>query len=230
VDAMHPACRVGLAAGRYACVKVSDTGVGMTRDVLDHAFEPFFTTKAKGEGSGLGLATVYGIVTQARGHVQVCSEPGIGTTFTILLPATGAGAVPEPAPDRACGTGAGETVLVVEDEPAMREVTRRILSRNGYQVITAANGREAIEVAANQANGIDVVLTDVVMPQMLGKEAAERIRALRPGVKVLFMSGYTQGLLDRQGVVAPGVNLIEKPFTEKTLLAKLREVITCDAP
>jgi two-component system, cell cycle sensor histidine kinase and response regulator CckA len=226
VDDIHPACRVGLAAGRYACVKVSDTGVGMTRDVLDHAFEPFFTTKAKGEGTGLGLATVYGIVTQARGHVQVYSEPGIGTTFTILLPATGA--VPEPAPDQAPGGGAGETVLVVEDEPAMREVTRRILSRNGYRVITAANGREAIEVAANQAHGIDVVLTDVVMPQMLGKEAAERIRALRPGVKVLFMSGYTQGLLDSQGVVTAGVNLIEKPFTEKSLLAKLREVITCD--
>jgi PAS domain S-box-containing protein len=228
VDAIHPACRVGLAAGRYACMKVSDTGVGMTRDVLDHAFEPFFTTKAKGEGTGLGLATVYGIVTQARGHVQVYSEPGIGTTFTILLPATGA--VPEPAPGQAPGGGAGETVLVVEDEPAMREVTRRILSRNGYRVITAANGREAIEVAANQAHGIDVVLTDVVMPQMLGKEAAERIRALRPGVKVLFMSGYTQGLLDSQGVVAAGVNLIEKPFTEKSLLAKLREVISCDAP
>jgi CheY-like chemotaxis protein len=112
----------------------------------------------------------------------------------------------------------------------MREVTRRILSRNGYRVITAASGREAIEVAADRANRIDVVLTDVVMPQMLGKEAAERIRALRPGLKVLFMSGYTQGLLDSQGVVAAGVNLIEKPFTEKTLLAKLREVITCDAP
>jgi two-component system, cell cycle sensor histidine kinase and response regulator CckA len=213
-------------------MKLSDTGVGMTRDVLDHAFEPFFTTKAKGEGAGLGLATVYGIITQARGHVQVYSEPGIGTTFTILLPATGACAATEPAQDAtglAPGTGAGETVLVIEDEPAMREVTRRILSRNGYRVITAANGREAIEVAADKASGIDVVLTDVVMPQMLGKEAAERIRALRPGVKVLFMSGYTQGLLDSQGVVAAGVNLIEKPFTEKSLLGKLREVITCDA-
>jgi PAS domain S-box-containing protein len=226
VDAMHPASRAGLAAGRYACVKVSDTGVGMTREVLDHAFEPFFTTKAKGEGTGLGLATVYGIVTQARGHVQVYSEPGIGTTFTILLPA--AGAVPDAARDfmaQAPGAGAGETVLVVEDEPAMREVTRRILSRNGYRVITAASGREAIEVAADRANRIDVVLTDVVMPQMLGKEAAERIRALRPGVRVLFMSGYTQGLLDSQGVVAAGVNLIEKPFTEAQLLAALRRVI-----
>ena len=228
IDLVHAASRVGLRPGRYACMKISDTGVGMTREVLDHAFEPFFSTRAKGEGTGLGLATVYGIITQAQGYVQVYSEPGIGTTFTVLLPATGQDAVAEPAPEHASGSGVGETVLVVEDEPALREVTRRILSRNGYQVITAANGHEAIEVAANQAGRIDVVLTDVVMPQMLGKEAAERIRRLRPGVKVLFMSGYTQGVLDTQGVVAAGVNLIEKPFTEKSLLTKLRQVIASD--
>jgi PAS domain S-box-containing protein len=228
VDAAHPAGRMGLAPGRYACVKVSDTGAGMTKEVIDHVFEPFFTTKPKGEGTGLGLATVYGIITQAHGHVQVQSEPGIGTTFTFLLPATGQDAVPEAAPAGAARgiAGGGETILVVEDEPAMREVTRRILCRNGYRVITAVNGRDAVEVAAKHAEDIDVLLTDVVMPQMLGKEAAERIRELRPGVKVLFMSGYTQGLLDSQGVVAEGVNLIEKPFTEKTLLAKLREVIS----
>jgi CheY-like chemotaxis protein len=220
--------------GRYACIKVSDTGAGMTREVIDRAFEPFFTTKSKGEGTGLGLASLYGIITQARGHVRVYSEPGIGTTFTILLPATAHDAVPARAPASASasasGSGTGETVLVVEDEPAMREVTRRILSRGGYQVITAANGREAIQVATSHDGGIDVLVTDIVMPQMLGQEAAERIRALQPGVKVLFMSGYTRGVLDSKGMAAGDVNLIEKPFTEESLLTRLRQVIASEAP
>jgi len=198
----------------------------MPKDVADRAFEPFFTTKAKGEGSGLGLATIYGIVTQANGYVQIYSEPGIGTTITILLPATSQPAQQTPSRLRAPRGGQGETVLVVEDEPAMREVTRRILARNGYEVLTAASGRDAIEIATGRPGGIDVLVSDVVMPQMLGKETAERIRALHPAVKVLFMSGYTEGVLDTQGVLEAGVNLIEKPFTEASLLAKLREVIS----
>lgn len=230
IDATDPASRTGVVPGRYACMKVSDTGAGMTRAVIDRAFEPFFTTKSKGQGTGLGLASVYGIITQARGHVRVYSEPGIGTTFTILLPATGHDAVPARAPASASACGTGETILVVEDEPAMREVTRRILSRGGYQVITAANGREAIQVATNHDGGIDVLVTDIVMPQMLGQEAAERIRALRPGVKVLFMSGYTRGLLDSKGIAAGDVNLIEKPFTEESLLTRLRQVIAGEDP
>jgi len=234
IDATDPASRAGVVPGRYACLKVSDTGTGMTREVIDRAFEPFFTTKSKGEGTGLGLATVYGIITQARGHVRVYSEPGIGTTFTILLPATGHDAVPARAPASASASasesGTGETILVVEDEPAMREVTRRILARSGYQVITAANGREAIQVATNHDGGIDVLVTDIVMPQMLGQEAAERIRALQPGVKVLFMSGYTRGLLDSKGIVAGDVNLIEKPFMEESLLTRLRQVMASEDP
>jgi PAS domain S-box-containing protein len=234
IDATDPASRTGVVPGRYACIKVSDTGAGMTREVIDRAFEPFFTTKSKGEGTGLGLASLYGIITQARGHVRVYSEPGIGTTFTILLPATAHDAVPARAPASASasasGSGTGETVLVVEDEPAMREVTRRILSRGGYQVITAANGREAIQVATSHDGGIDVLVTDIVMPQMLGQEAAERIRALQPGVKVLFMSGYTRGVLDSKGMAAGDVNLIEKPFTEESLLTRLRQVIASEAP
>ena len=202
----------------------------MPRHVIDRAFEPFFTTKPKGEGTGLGLATVYGIVTQAGGYVQIYSEPGIGTTITILLPATGQGIQAEPVPEQEPGGGGGETVLIVEDEPAMREVTRRILSRSGYNVIAAASGHEAIEIAASHTGDIDVLLTDVVMPRMLGKEAAERIRALRPGVKVLFMSGYAQGVLDSQGVVEVGVNLIQKPFSEAQLLATLGQIITSATP
>jgi two-component system cell cycle sensor histidine kinase/response regulator CckA len=197
----------------------------MSREVIDHAFEPFFTTKPKGEGTGLGLATVYGIVTQAGGYVQIYSELDIGTTITILLPAAGHDIQAEPAPVPEPGGGRGETVLIVEDEPAMREVTRRILSRSGYHVIVAASGHEAIEIAARHTGDIDVLLTDVVMPRMLGKEAAERIRALRPGVQVLFMSGYAQGVLDCRGVVEVGVNLIQKPFSEAQLLVTLRQII-----
>jgi two-component system, cell cycle sensor histidine kinase and response regulator CckA len=158
--------------------------------------------------------------------VQIYSEPGLGTTFTILLPETSRPAEGPSAPSGAALRGSGETVLVVEDEDAMREVTRRVLTRNGYHVITAVNGLNAIEVAAARQGGIDILVTDVVMPQMLGKEAAERIRALHPGVKVLFMSGYTQGVLDTQGIIETGVNLIEKPFTERSLLAKLHEIMT----
>ncbi len=225
INPSHAAVRAGLPPGPYACLKISDTGVGMPQQVIDRAFEPFFTTKPKGEGTGLGLATVYGIVTQARGYVQIYSESGVGTTVSILLPATDH-VVNVPSPrEKEPGDGAGQTVLIVEDEPAMREVTGRILSRRGYHVIAAATGQEAIELAASHPGDIDVLLTDVVMPRKLGKEAAERIRTLRPGVKVLFMSGYAQGVLDSQGVLDAGVNLIEKPFTEARLLARLGQIV-----
>ncbi len=226
INADHAASRVGLGPGRYVSLKVSDTGTGMPPEVTERAFEPFFTTKDKGEGKGLGLATVYGIVTQVGGYVQIYSEPGLGTTFTILLPETSqVGQEGSPSPQPLQG-GAGQTVLVVEDEAAMRQVTGRILARNGYRVITAVNGLDAIGVAAGHPGDIDVLLTDVIMPQMLGKEAASRIRALHPAVKVLFMSGYTQGVLGTGGVLAADVNLIEKPFTEASLLIKLHEVLS----
>jgi PAS domain S-box-containing protein len=223
IDEAHAASRVGLRPGRYACVKISDTGAGMPKEVAERVFDPFFTTKPKGEGTGLGLAIVYGIVTQAEGYVQVYSEPGNGTTFTILLPQTGHGSGQAAKPAQAPAGGHGETILLVEDEPAMREVTHRILTRSGYQVITAADGGQAVEAA--QQGHIDLLLSDVVMPNMAGKEAAERIRALQPGLKVIFMSGYTHGLLDSQGVLDAGVSLIEKPFTEAALLTKLHQVI-----
>jgi PAS domain S-box-containing protein len=211
--------------GRYVRVRVSDTGSGMPREVLERVFEPFFTTKPKGEGSGLGLATVYGIITQAGGSAHIYSEPGIGTTFTALLPASDAvPEVTEPAEPTARQPG-GETVLVVEDEDALREVTRRILARNGHTVLTAASGAEAIELAESYDGEIHLLLTDVVMPQMLGKEVAERIRAIRKGVEVLFMSGYAQPVLASQGTMDEGVILVEKPFTEAGLLAKVRSLL-----
>ena len=155
--------------------------------------------------------------------MQIDSDPGHGTTVAMLLPA--AARPPPRASAAGLRGGDGLTVLIVDDEEAMREVARRILTRNGYQVITAASGPEAIKAAASHPGGIDLLLTDVVMPQMLGKEVADRIRVLQPPAKVLFMSGYTEGALATEGVLETGVNLIEKPFTEASLLAKLRDVI-----
>jgi PAS domain S-box-containing protein len=220
-----------LAPGRYSALRVSDTGTGIPKDVVDRIFEPFFSTKPKGQGTGLGLATVYGIISQAGGGIRIYSEPGMGTVFTILLPVTGHAA--DSGPTQAVGLrrGHGETVLVVEDEPAMREVTRRILARNGYKVAAAASGHDAIQAVTTQLEHIDVLLTDVVMPQMQGRELAEKICILRPGVRVVFMSGYTQGLLSQRSILEPGVQLVEKPFTEAGLLLAISEILgTTDSP
>ena len=227
VDDVYAASHTRLSVGQYSALKVSDNGAGMPPEVIDHAFEPFFTTKPKGAGSGLGLATIYGIVTQAGGNVRIYSEPGLGSTITVLLPVTDQAAVASERPSDEIQSGGNERVLVVEDEPAMREVTRRILARNGYHVIVASNGQEAIEAAAAAAGRerMDLLLTDVVMPGMQGKEVAEHIIQIQPGIAVLYMSGYTQGILDAQGVLRPGINLIEKPFSELALLRKIHSVL-----
>jgi PAS domain S-box-containing protein len=226
VDDDYASTRHGLKIGRHVRLRVSDTGTGMPKHVLNRVFEPFFTTKPKGEGTGLGLATIYGIITQADGHAQLYSEPGLGTTFTALLPATDHAPTQAETPaartDHARG---GETVLVVEDEEAMREVTRRILARNGYRVITAGTGAEAVELATAANQDIHLLITDVIMPRMLGKEVADRIRAVRPTTRVLYMSGYAHPVLASQGTLDPGVTLIEKPFTEPALLDKIKEVL-----
>jgi two-component system cell cycle sensor histidine kinase/response regulator CckA len=224
VDAAYASTRPNVRPGRYVRLRVSDTGVGMDRATAARAFEPFFTTKAKGDGTGLGLATVHGIVAQAGGSVQIYSEAGLGTTFTILLPTTDA-----PVPGEAGNgetqppRGGGETILVVEDEPALLEVTRRILDENGYDVLVATGGPEALKLATEHQGEIDVLLTDVVMPEMLGKEVAERLSALRPGVRVLFMSGYAQPVVGLTG------EIIDKPFTETALLGRLRAVLASPA-
>ena len=214
-----------LPPGRYVAVKVGDTGTGMSREVLDQAFDLFFTTKAKDEGSGLGLASVHGIITKAGGRVQISSEPGLGTTVTALLPVTEQNAHDVPPPRAEAHHGHGEIVLIAEDEPAMREVTRRILARSGYQVVAVAGGREALAALTTRLEHIDVLLTDVIMPQMQGKELADKVRILQPGARVLYMSGYTQGLLGSQGVLEPGSHLIEKPFSETSLLAEMHEIL-----
>jgi PAS domain S-box-containing protein len=221
----HRAARAeqDLPAGEYVRLRVTDSGRGMAAHVAERAFEPFFTTKASGEGSGLGLATVYGIVTQAGGAVGISSEPGLGTTVTVLLPA-GRTLPAEPAAPAAPAStsGHGETLLVVEDEAALRDVAGRILSGAGYHVLAADGGREALELAARHEGRIDLLLSDVVMPGMLGKELAERLVDARPGTRVLYMSGYARPVLASQGTLDPGVALLEKPFTAEDLLTAVR--------
>ncbi|MDX6273830.1 MAG: hypothetical protein QOJ92_1040 [Frankiales bacterium] len=221
VDADHASARPGLEPGNYVRLRVSDSGAGMSQEALDRAVEPFFTTKRG--GTGLGLATVYGIVTQAGGDLVIHSVPGVGTTVTMLFPAT------DKAPTWARAVRAVAqrhvTVLVVEDEDAMREVTRRILARNGHTVLVAAGGRDAVSIAERYQGVIDLLLTDVVMPEMLGKQVAALIGAARPDVRVLYMSGYARPIFTDQGTLDPGATLIEKPFTGAGLLAKVQEVV-----
>ena len=211
--------------GRNVRLRVSDTGTGMAADVAQHVFEPFFTTKPDGRGTGLGLATVYGILAQADGNIQIYSEPGHGTTFTITLPVTAEAAIPVAEPMPYQRAPKGETVLLVEDEEALREVTRRIFARNGYQVITAANGPEALRIAGSHPGEIHLLVTDVVMPHMLGKEVAEKMRLIKPEIEVIFMSGYARPVLASQGRLDPGVALVEKPFSEADLLATAGQVL-----
>ncbi|MEV1289525.1 PAS domain S-box protein [Micromonospora sp. NPDC049679] len=225
VDEAHSQTHPQITPGRYVQLCVSDTGTGMSADVAARVFEPFFTTKAKGTGTGLGLATVYGIVTEAGGTVGVYSEPGLGTTFRVYLPQVDDEAVvPAPHTPVPIEKGHGETVLLVEDEEALREVTGRMLRRNGYEVIEAGHGLEALDVAAR--TDWDLLLTDVVMPHMSGRELAERLRAQRADLRVLFMSGYSQGVLGPRQALEDGVTLIEKPFTEATLLSKISAALT----
>ncbi len=226
VDEAYAAFRVDLQEGPYVSVKVSDTGTGIPGEIIGRVMEPFFTTKPQGEGTGLGLSTSYGIVAQAGGTIRIYSESGMGTTIVVLLPATDQPDAPAQPPRKEPCDGGGRVVLLVEDETALREVTRRILDRNGYQVLTAASGPEAIDLIASHHDRLDLLLTDVVMPKMMGNEVAKRIRACQPGIRVLYMSGYTQGLLSAQGVLETGVSLIEKPFSEPVLLTMLSEIFS----
>jgi two-component system, cell cycle sensor histidine kinase and response regulator CckA len=225
VDEGYAASRPELSPGPHVRLRVSDTGVGMPPETVQRAFDPFFTTKPPGQGTGLGLATVYGIIQQAGGRSQIYSEPDVGTTFTVLLPATDQlTASTEPAGDSPARRGE-ETILLVEDEQALREVTRRILVGAGYHVIVAENGPEALRVADMQRGQIDLLLSDVVMPQMPGPQLARELLEQRPSVRVLLMSGFAQPILDSGGHLDAGMTLIEKPFSGPGLLAKIAHVI-----
>ncbi|WP_030443083.1 hybrid sensor histidine kinase/response regulator [Actinoplanes subtropicus] len=224
-DAMPGGGELVIDTGRHGDrvrLRVSDSGAGMSAEVLERAFEPFFTTKGSG-GTGLGLATVYGIVTQAGGEISLTSSVGVGTTVNVLLPTAPANTSDiSLSSDISPAGGRGETLLVVEDEAALRDVAGRILSGAGYHVLTAECGASALELAARHEGGIDLLVSDVVMPGMLGKELAERLTGVRPDTRVLYMSGYAQPVLHSQGTLDPGVALLEKPFTAGDLLAAVR--------
>jgi two-component system cell cycle sensor histidine kinase/response regulator CckA len=213
-----------LPAGTYARLLVSDTGEGMAPEVAARIFEPFFTTKPRGRGTGLGLATVYGIVTEASGSINVYSEPGVGTTFRVYLPISVAtGSTPVAAPVGEPPRGDGRSVLVVEDEAALARILTRILTGAGYHVRTATNGAEGLRIF--QEHGCDLLLTDVIMPEMTGPRLAELARAEQPDLPVLYMSGYSNGLLGTTHVLDHGIAFIEKPFTSGDLLHKVASTL-----
>jgi len=224
LDAAYAAVHQEVKPGRYVMVAVSDTGIGMSAETRLRIFEPFFTTK--GHGTGLGLATVYGIVKQSDGHIAVYSEPGQGATFKVYLPAVEGGAGPHRTGEVPVPTArASETVLLVEDEPAVRSVSSRVLREAGYTVLEAFHGPQALDLVMRHPGPIDVLVTDVIMPQMSGRELAEQLVVLRPGLKVLYVSGYTDDSILHHGVLEPGVFFLEKPFTPEAILRKLRQVL-----
>lgn len=215
-----------LAPGKYVMLAVSDTGVGMDQSTLSRIFEPFFTTKEQGKGTGLGLATVYGIAQQAGGHIWVYSEPGHGTTFKLYLPsAEDKLTAKPPSEDEAMATRKVGTILLVEDDEIMRSLTRQMLREQGYKVFEATNGKAALKWAQANNEKIDLLLTDVVMPAMSGPELAERLAASHPGVKVIYMSGYTGELMEASERLKRGI-LLEKPFTRTVLLKTLHETLS----
>jgi two-component system cell cycle sensor histidine kinase/response regulator CckA len=219
--------------GPHVMLAVSDTGVGMTPEVRSHLFEPFFTTKRQGEGTGLGLSTVYGIVKQCGGEIGVCSEPGKGTVFKIYFPRVAAPAEPiAPAPAPRGAARGTETVLVVEDEVMVRTLAVRVLRQAGYDVLEAGDGEEALRLAAGAKDRkIELMVSDVVMPHMGGPELAQRLRAERPDLRVLLMSGYTDRAGDVEAQLGARTAFLSKPFASSELLRKVREVLDRhDAP
>jgi PAS domain S-box-containing protein len=224
-----------LEAGRYVTLTVGDTGAGIDTSTREHLFEPFFTTKEQGKGTGLGLATVFGIVKQSGGDILVTSEPGSGAEFTIVLPRVDAPAALRAVEGNGNGNGHGnghaspaggaETVLLVEDEQVVRRLVRDVLERSGYEVLEAQDGATALELCSGHEGEIDLLLTDVVMPQMSGRELAEQLTGSRPGLRVLYTSGYTDGEIDEDGALDAGVSFVGKPFSPDELARKVRELL-----
>ncbi|HSG27380.1 MAG TPA: response regulator, partial [Candidatus Krumholzibacterium sp.] len=203
---------------------VTDTGHGMDEAVREHLFEPFFSTKGE-EGTGLGLATVYGIVKQHDGHIRVYSEPDMGTTFKIFLPGAAGRSEKAAGKEDPIGYRGSETILLVEDDEQVRKLTFTLLDRQGYRVLVAKNGPEAISLAGDEKTHIDLLLTDVVMPGMNGRELFQRLETMKPGIRVLYMSGYSDEVIAHKGVLDDDVQFIQKPFNTQVLSARIRELL-----
>ena len=219
----------GFSPGNYAAIEVSDTGSGMDTDTLSHIFEPFFTTKETGKGTGLGLATIYGIIKQNKGFIFVESEKNIGTTFKIYLPSYTGKTELEKKDDKQDLTERGKgIILLVEDEPALLEMTTLMLESQGYTVMAASTPGEAIKLARECRGTIDLLLTDVIMPEMNGRDLAKNILSIYPGLKRLFMSGYTADVIAHHGVLDKGVHFIQKPFNRKMLISKIKEILNSE--
>jgi CheY-like chemotaxis protein len=212
--------------GSFVKLAISDNGIGMDKETQERIFEPFFTSKASDKGTGLGLSTIYGIVKQNEGFIWVYTEPGQGSTFKVYLPKTKESVDPESEDQYfAKGLGGSETVLIVEDDDSVRKLARTSLEKNGYRVLAAENGENALRVSEAYDGTIDLILTDVVMPKMSGKELAELVKKVHPRAKVIFMSGYTNNAIVHHGILTRGVEFLEKPFTPQNLASKVRVVL-----
>ena len=226
LDEAYARTHISVEPGHYVMLSVTDTGSGMSPQVKERLFEPFFTTKEKGKGTGLGLSTVYGIMKQSGGNIWVYSEPGHGTTFRIYMPRVDQEADSLSRRDDTVSMVYGnETILLAEDEPSVRGLAARVLRNQGYKVLEAVDGGEALQIAGRHKERIDLLLTDVVMPQMGGKELYDQLKPLRPHLKVLFTSGYTENAIVHQGELAPGVDFLQKPFSPIFLTHKVREIL-----
>jgi len=225
LDQAYVAERSGIAPGAYVSIGVNDTGVGISQELQARIFEPFFTTKERGKGTGLGLATVYGIVKQSGGHVSVYSEVGMGTSFTVYLPRVNDPLETTPSRPASGPEGGTETILLVEDQPTLRELFGTMLNQRGYRVLTAASPAEALELSKSCADKVHVLMTDVVLPGMNGRALAEQFAEIRPGIKILFISAFTETVVAQNGKLASGTTFLQKPFTHKDLARKLREIL-----
>ena len=231
LDSTYARDHVSVKPGAYVMLAVSDTGMGMSPETVAHIFEPFFTTKESGQGTGLGLSTVYGIVKQSGGYIWVYSEPGKGTTFKVYLPRVTELAESKTGAVQPPGAGKGsETILLVEDEEAVRELASRILSAKGYSVVVAKSTQEAEQLATKHAGEIHLLLTDIIMPGTSGRELARRITERHPRTRVLYMSGYTDNVLAQGGVLEAGLSFLQKPFTPGALVQKVRDVLDSPVP
>jgi len=226
LDEGFSAKRLGVQPGRHVTISVIDSGIGMDEETQSHLFEPFFTTKKAGRGTGLGLATAYGIIRQSNGAIGMVSEPGKGTTARIYLPLV----QPKTQPIREKSIGAGtltgaETILVVEDEARVRKLMVDVLSAKGYKVLEASRGQEAVRIARRHRNDIHLLLVDVVMPEMSGPDVVKEIRQRKPAMRVLYISGYTEEAIVQHGIPESGIAFLQKPFLPDSLAGKVREVL-----